>query len=476
MEITSEEVHSEVVKTEEPVCTVATATVSAPCQPSVSHGESSDNSKDSVSSCSEDITGPDSGQTGTVSNPVLGQVDVQISNTEVKSSVDTVESHEARTPTTSEQNMVCDQACNSAKANTSEPDSSDSVFVNNVEEIECDSGSSEVAAQSSVAGSDSVVSGVVDSTQCGSSRQSDNSRLVSSAEQSSQMENNRCDSCDSERRDWSDSTGQPEPSRRRDSSSSDSPVVPGPSNVIDKACTSSSSLLSSSISFNNVPNNHTSIHAVTSVHTAEKLSQVDSSTDKPRSRTNSLNCVTGSVLEPAVITNSTSTTSSSTLADNSSSYRSIIDNEVSNSVNIDNIQSNFTSTLPLQSLGESYSVTSNTSSSLDATPTQNRHLKFLNDSNYSIDMTVDSTTQLLPGASNVLNSGFPTVSNYDSDSMDVTSATEPCYGLGPDDGRRLSDDSLNSFPDTLSSTSSDSHHPKERKKVMEHIRFFKATL
>lgn len=453
MEVSCEEVRCETGNSEVSVSTEPTVSRASPQTSKL--GDNTDNSKESVSSCSEDI-GPDSGHTGTISSPVHEQDDVQISTLDVKPSTHSEQTQEARKLVTNEQNMVCDQPSKSAKDNTSEPDSSDSICVNsdNVEEIECDSGSTELAAQSSMAASETSVSGEVDSTQCVSSRHSDTSRLVSSAEQSSQQENNQCDSCSSERRDSSDSGSHPE-SSRQDSESVDSLALPGPSSVVDKPCISST-LLSSSVIANSVPNIHTSAHNL------DKLSHVDSSTDKPRSRTNS---VSGSLLEPLVITNSSST-SSSTIADNSS-YQSVIDNEVSNSVNVDSIQSNFTSNLPMKSFGfgESYSVSSN--SSIDAAPTQNRHLKFLNDSNYSTDMTVDSTTQLLPGvgAANRLNSGFPGVSNYDSDSMDVTSATEPAYGLGGDDGRRLSDDSMNSFPDTLSSSSTDSHAPKEKKKV-----------
>lgn len=406
---------------------------------------------ESTCSCSEDVAPADSRHKGTTS-PAPRQADVMISNTEVKSSSDTVHTQEVPTVVTSEQNMVCDQPSKSAKANTSEPDSSDSVCVNsdNTETGECDSGSGELVAQSTIAVSGPVTV-EVDSTQSSGSRPADN-RLVSSAEQSSQNENTQCDSCNSEHRDSMDSIVQPEPSRQ-DSEPVESLAMPGPSSVVEKSCISSS-LLSSSNVFNNVPNNHTSAHLL------DKPSQVDSSTDKPRSRTNS---VSGSQLDPVGISNSTN---SLTLVDHSS-IRPVIDNEVSNSVNLDSIQSNFASSLPLKSLGlgDSFSVTSN--NSVDFTPTTNRHLKFLNDSIYSTDMTVDSTTQYVSGvgASNLLNSGYPAASNYDSDSMDVTSASEPGYVLGPDESRRLSEDSLNSFPDNLSCTSSEGHYPKEKKKV-----------
>lgn len=403
--------------------------------------------KDGVCSCSEDIDGPDSGHTGTIHSPVSEQDDVQISNNDVKSSSDT----EARTLANSEQTSVCDQLCISAKVNTLEPDSSDSVCVSTKHrsEVECDSGTSDLAAQSSEQISDPVVTGEVDSTQSVSTQHTDQ-RIVTSAGQSSQIENNQCDSCNSERRDSTDSLIQPEPSPQ-DSGSIDGLAVPGPSSAVDKLCSSSS--LSSSKSYTGVPGNQASSHNL------DKLSLVDSSTDKPGSQTNS---VSGSVLEPVVITNS----SSPAVASNNTT-QPLIDNEVSNSLNFDSFQSSF-STLPLKSsnLAESFSVTSN--SSIDVAPTQNRHLKFLNDSNYGTDMTVDSTTQFVSGvgATNLLSSsGFPAAANYDSDSMDVTSASEPGFGFGTDDSRRLSEDSLNSFPEALSSTSSESQQPKEKKKV-----------
>lgn len=354
--------------------------------------------------------------------------EVPISTTEVKSSSET----EDPTVVHSEQIDVCDQD----KSANSEPDSSDSVCqaTDAVQvEVECDSGSSRSVPVAPDVGSE------VDSTETS----------VSKLKLEALLENTHCDSCNSE----------------KSNSVLDRSNLPGPSHVTDSIVCTSSSKSSSLLVLNtsSVPDASFSNRNI-----VDRLSQVDSSTDEPRGRSCS---VSGSVLLDSSVTSNSST--SVLLLDNniqtSTHTQQNVDNEVSNSYGFETVQSNMgRNLLGNASFTDPFSVSSNSSS--DIVPMPNRHLKFLTDSNYSTDMTVDSTTQFIPsvGASSLLNTaGLPPMVSYDSDSMDVTSASETGILAGYEDCRRGNDDSLTGFPEPMSSTSNDSTQPpKEKKKVL----------
>ncbi|XP_045164566.2 uncharacterized protein LOC123528696 isoform X3 [Mercenaria mercenaria] len=380
--------------------------------------------KDDVSSCAE-MDCSVSCDTGTeVCHDVA---DAQISNTEVKSSSEVEDIRKVN----SEQMNVCDQD----KSANSEPDSSDSVCRGSETvhvEVECDSGSS---------GSQPVVvdtGNEVDSTETS----------VSKLEVESVSDNTRCDSCNSE---------------RTSSTLLDRNNLPGPSSITDNKVCTSSSLSSSSLVLNNVSDS-----SFTNRTILDRLAQVDSSTDQPRARSNS---VSGSLLlESAVTSNSTSNIllTDHNIHTSAHHIHDTLENEVSNSFAIDNVQSNINRNIVGNvNFTDPFSVSSNSSSEI--APMPNRHLKFLSDSSYGADMTVDSTTQFVSGVgtSNLMNSSvLPGMVGYDSDSMDVTSASETGIGAGYDETRRGSEDSLTGFPEPLSSTSHDSSQiPKEKKKV-----------
>lgn len=351
--------------------------------------------------------------------------DIPISNTEVKSSEDFTLVH-------NEQIDVCDQD----KSANSEPDSSDSVCqaTDTVQvEVECDSGSSESVTVVPDVGSE------VDSTETS----------VSKLKIDALLENTHCDSCNSE----------------KSNSVLDRSNLPGPSHVTDSIVCTSSSKSTSLLVLNtdSVPDASFSNRNI-----LDRLSQVDSSTDEPRGRSNS---VSGSILLDSSVTSNSST--SVLLLDNniqtSAHTQQNLDNEVSNSYGFETVQSNISrNLLGSVSFTDPFSVSSNSSS--DIAPTPNRHLKFLTDSNYSTDMTVDSTTQFIPsiGVGSLLNTaGMPPMVGYDSDSMDVTSASETGNLMGYEDCRRGNEDSLTGFPEPMSSTSNDSTQPpKEKKKVL----------
>ena len=395
--------------------------------------------------------------------------DAQISNT-------MSEVAEPRT-VNSEQMNVCDHEDKSAN---SEPDSSDSVCRGSESiqvDVECDSGTS--GSQTAVV--DTAIE--VDSTETS----------VRLHEVESMSENaTQCDSCNSERTNSTvlDTSSVPGPSSDTDkntcmlldgnlpgrsvvtsnlagpSTSSETSNSAGPSSVSDnKACASSSIPLSSpSLVINNVIDSS----SFTNKTVLDRLTQVDSSTDQPRTRRNS---VSGShLLESAVTSNSTS----NILTDHNIPHPSVhnatesLENEVSNSFAIDSVGSNINRNLVGSvNFTDPFSVSSNSSS--DVAPMPNRHLKFLSDSSYGADTTVDSTTQFVSsvGTSNLLNSSvLPGMIGYDSDSMDVTSASETGIGAGYDESRRGSEDSLTGFLEPMSSTSTDpAQVPKEKKKV-----------
>lgn len=371
--------------------------------------------KDGVSSCAE-MDCSISCDTGTKSGHKVAEA--PISNTEVKSSSEVEESRTIN----SEQMNVCDQD----KSANSEPDSSDNICSGSQTvhvELECDSGSPGSQLVVVEAGNE------VDSTETSVSRNVE-----------SLTENTQCDSCNSE---------------RTNAMMLDRNNLPGPSSVMEsKVCTSSSSLV-----LNNLSDSSFSSRTI-----LDRLSQVDSSTDQPRGRSSSLS---GSLLDSAVTSNSTPSVLFSDIPANVHA-QDTTDNEVSNSFAFETVHSNIG-----RSMGGSvnftdpFSVSSNSSSEI--APIPNRHLKFLNDSSYGADMTVDSTTQFLPtvGASSLINSSvLPGMVGYDSDSMDVTSASETGMVAGYEDNRRGSEDSLTGYPELLSSTSNDSSQvPKEKKKV-----------
>ncbi|XP_060602955.1 mucin-2-like isoform X3 [Ruditapes philippinarum] len=416
--------------------------------------------KENVSSCAEmDCSVQcDTGTDVCHGNSVM---DNQISNV-------TSEVEESRT-VDSEQMNVCDRRDKSAN---SEPDSSDSVCQGSEsvqEDVECDSGTSGSQTVAVETGSE------VDSTET-------NVRL---SEVESMSENTtQCDSCNSERTNSTvlDTSTVPGPSSVSDSKvcasldrsnllgqSNVSSNLPGPSSVTsvsdNKACASSSlSLSSPPLVLNNVIDSS----SFTNRTILDRLTQVDSSTDQPRIRRNS---VSGSLLlESAVTSNSSNilSTDHNILHPTVHNTHESLENEVSNSFAIDNVGSNANRNLVGSvNFTDPFSVTSNSSS--DIAPMPNRHLKFLSDSSYSADMTVDSTTQFVSnvGTSNLLNSSvLPGMVGYDSDSMDVTSASETGIGAGYDESRRGSEDSLTGFLEPMSSTSNDSSQlPKEKKKV-----------
>lgn len=327
----------------------------------------------------------------------------------------------------------CDQNFNKS-ASRSEPDSSDSARVDKDErvsaELECDSGSQEMEAFAlaghhgnqvdSAAVTHELVSEQVDSTESGDIAMETDT--VSSHVALS--ENNQCDSCNSETTD----------SLSKDMSQH------GPSSVSDKVCTSSN--ISSSPSFVDSVSNEDS-------STVQIASHVDSSTDKGCfvSESNVLEVSGSNMADDSV---HTSPRVSLSLDFNSA----LSDNEVSNSHCEERRPSITSHSLSSRNISDSFVVSSY--SNIDIIPGSNRHLKFLNENSYSTDMTVDSTTQYVSHMS------AGTV-NYDSDSMDVTSATEPGYQLCGDDSRRMSDDSLSSCPE--SSFCAESQLPKEKKKV-----------
>ncbi|KAL4226401.1 Histone-lysine N-methyltransferase 2E [Mactra antiquata] len=380
-----------------------------------------------VSSCAE-MDCSLSCDTGT--NVCLDMAGTQISNPEVKSSteVEDVRTH-------SEQIVVCDQV----KSATSEPDSSDSVCQgsDNVQmDVECDSGSSEPTNVTAPV----EASNEVDSTETGAASKFN-------SETSSENTTTQCDSCNSE---------------RSTSLVLDRSVLPGPSNVTDnsKVCTSSS--LSSSLLALHGGGNDLNLSSRSVVDSStDQLTH--SSTDPPRLRRNS---VSGSFLIDSAVT---SNSSSSFILDgnvltNISSHQSV-DNEVSNSFILESVQSNISrNILGSVNFTDPFSVTSN--SSTDIPPVRNRHLKFLSDANYSADTTVDSTTQFVPpvGSGLINTNNMSTLVGYDSDSMDVTSASETGLGASYDDSRRGSEDSLTGFPEPSTSAES-SQPPKEKKKV-----------
>ncbi|XP_052781448.1 inactive histone-lysine N-methyltransferase 2E-like isoform X2 [Mya arenaria] len=395
----------------------------------------------SVSSCGADM---DSSVniTGTSGNECSGSL---ISTAEAKSSEDSVVASEQADNSDQTNVVVCDQ--NLKSASNSEPDSSDSAHVG-VEEshvdVECDSGTSNQVPM--VQGSSEMIAETVEPSLAGEvdSSESSSARVateISSTPHVPAVENNQCDSCNSERRD----------SLNSDNTSSS--FLPDPSNVSDKLC-SSSSVLSTTFTHDSV---NDSAHVQRNT-----LPCVDSSTDDAQTQSESVS--SGSVLPEAVLLLSPSR---SLLADNIASH-STSDSEVSNSMCVDNLQSNFTSPLPGRNVGglsDSFSVSSNVST----TPGLNRHLKFLHDSSYSADTTVDSTTQYIPniGAPNLMHSpAFPATVGYDSDSMDVTSASEPGYSAMMEDGQQTSDDLMTIYTESLSSTCPESSQPpKEKKKV-----------
>ncbi|XP_052285813.1 serine-rich adhesin for platelets-like isoform X2 [Dreissena polymorpha] len=342
-----------------------------------------------------------------------------------------------------EQTENCDQNFikSASRSSRSEPDSSDCALVDKEErvsaaELECDSGSQEVhaSAQAGQRGNEvdsavvncEPVSEQVDSTECGEEAMDTNA--VSSPVTLS--ENNQCDSCNSE---------------TTDSVLISKDLSPhGPSSVFsDKVCTSSN--ISSSPSFvDSVSNEESS--------TVQIVSHVDSSTDKGNfvSASNALDVSGSNIADDSANTYNTSPRVSLSLDFNSV----LSDNEVSNSHCEERRLSITSHSLSSRNVSDPFVVSSY--GNIDINPGPNRHLKFLNENSYSADMTVDSTTQYVShmSAASV---------NYDSDSMDVTSATEPGYQLCGDDSRRTSDDSLSSCPE--SSFCAESQLPKEKKKV-----------
>ena len=377
-----------------------------------------------VSSCSADMD-------SSVSGGVLSECvdDVLISNTEAKSSE--VDSVGQQADGADQLSQVCD--VDNVKCANSEPDSSDTV--QHVEEgshidVECDSGSGD--PQTSCADSHSGTQ-VSTNAEVDSSESADPSVASATSRQETSSENNQCDSCNSEQTDML------------------TPVLSNFSNVADVQCSSSN--LSSNLNYLSVN------ESISSRNT------VDSSTDDVQTQSEG---VSGSVSEPV------SLLSLSHLATlDSRSTASLYDNEVSNSLSADNVQSNLSSTLPVRGTGGlSDSYLSSSSSSL-STPGQNRHLRFLNESNYSTDSMVDSTTQFMPGlgASNMMHSpAFPGAVNYDSDSMDVTSASEPGYMMAGDE-RRMSDDSMSGFSESFSSMCAESSQPPKEKKKVQNLIF-----
>lgn len=372
--------------------------------------------KGGVSSCAE-MDCSVSCDTGTKSGHKVAEA--PISNTEVKSSSEVEESQTINC----EQMNVCDQD----KSANSEPDSSDNICSGSQTlhvELECDSGSPGSQPVIVEAGNE------VDSTETSVSRN----------KVESLTENTQCDSCNSE---------------RTNALMLDRNNLPGPSSVMEnKVCTSSSSFVS-----NNLSDSSFSSRTI-----LDRLSQVDSSTDQPRGRSSSLS---GSLIDSNVTSNSTPSVLFSDIPANVHA-QDTTDNEVSNSFAFETVHSNIgRSMVGSVNFTDPFSVSSNSSS--DIAPIPNRHLKFLSDSSYGADMTVDSTTQFLPtvGASSLINSSvLPGMVGYDSDSMDVTSASETGMVAGYEDTRRGSEDSLTGYPELLSSTSNDSSQvPKEKKKV-----------
>ena len=334
-----------------------------------------------------------------------------------------------------EQNKsVCDDECKSAIK--SEPDSSEGICAKTdaVMELECDSLLTETETPSTAG----AIESEVDSTECSVSKSvlsSTNTSTYSSADtldsQVSVVE--PCDSCSS--------AGKVTPSK-----SEQRPNL----TLHDKACSSTAEIRAQAT-------------CNSTLFSTEKNSLVDSSTDQTSLRKISFSKFDGSLQSPVV---QGSIVDASDSMD--SEHHSVIENksEVTKSSEEAASLCHLTSHNFIRSLSLNDSFSSNITS-VEPSSYPNRHLKFLNDNSYSAEMTADSTTQFLTSASSAVNylqnnSGISNTLSYDSDSMDVSSASD-AGNNGLMEDRRM-DDSLNFF-DSAASNCESSQPPKEKKKV-----------
>ena len=304
------------------------------------------------------------------------------------------------------------------KSANSEPDSSDSVcrLRDSPMEVECDSVSVNLVENQRT---EDTVSNEVDSTETDGQRSKMNSMesAVSSQQENVALDSN-CDSCVRE---------------RADSYTEDTRLSSSTLNLSNHPCTSSSS-----------PCRHNICDS--QKHGSPDKSCVDSSTDKGNQRSNGGNL---DIAESSVL----HTTEANVNSDINSTE------EVSAT---DNLHTEFY-------LSDNNEEGSRTESSLVGSVGN-----FVLPSHYfnSTEMTVDSTTHTANTATGVMgnsiinSSGFSSLSSlsaYESDTMDVTSASDTYQGLYD---RRQSEDSLLSMMEVGANSEVEQQMPpKEKKKV-----------
>ena len=316
------------------------------------------------------------------------------------------------------------------KSASSEPDSSDSVCRNTDPpmEVECDSVSVNSA---NIRVMDETLSSEVDSTDVGNRRQE---VTVMESTVSSQQENvaldSNCDSCVRERAD----------------SNTDNRLSSSSLSVNNHPCTSSSS-----------PCQHNICDS--QKHGSPEKSCVDSSTDKGNQRTK---------LGNVEVSNSTENVLNSV----SHTFEASLNSDINSTDEVsatDNVPVDFY--IPDNTEGRSRTeITSMESVGNFVLPS-----RFFSVSNgLSTEMTVDSTTHMSNTAgicrtngNSIINSSglssFTSLSAYDSDSMDVTSASDAYLGLYD---RRPSDEALNMMDLGQNNEADQPVQPKEKKKVI----------
>ena len=316
------------------------------------------------------------------------------------------------------------------KSASSEPDSSDSVCRNTDPpmEVECDSVSVNSA---NIRVMDETLSSEVDSTDVGSRRQE---VTVMESAVSSQQENvaldSNCDSCVRERAD----------------SNTDNRLSSSSLSVNNHPCTSSSS-----------PCQHNICDS--QKHGSPGKSCVDSSTDKGNQRTK---------LGNVEVSNSTENVLNSV----SHTFEASLNSDINSTDEVsatDNVPVDFY--IPDNTEGRSRTeITSMESVGNFVLPS-----RFFSVSNgLSTEMTVDSTTHMsntagicVTNGNSIINSSglssFTNLSAYDSDSMDVTSASDAYLGLYD---RRPSDEALNMMDLGQNNEADQPVQPKEKKKVI----------